>query len=146
MMSRNRRLHPREVFSVLEENPPAWEGLNPETKVGHVHLHVADLATTDQFYAGTLGMERPFVMDTAIFYAAGGYHHHIGTNVWQGVGAPPPPAEATGLRYFTIVFPDTTVLNQIVAQLEKAGIAATQTDDGLLIRDPAQNGLVLTVA
>lgn len=146
MMSRNRRLQPREVFSVLEENPPAWEGLNPETKVGHVHLHVADLPTTDQFYAGTLGMERPFVMDTAIFYAAGGYHHHIGTNVWQGIGAPPPPADATGLRYFTMVLPDTAVLNQVVGQLEKAGVAITQTNDGLLLRDPSQNGIVLTLA
>jgi len=144
MMSRNRRLYPREVFSVLEPNPPAWEGLNLDTKVGHVHLHVAELPATDKFYRETLGMETPFIMDTAIFFAAGGYHHHIGTNIWQGVGAPPPPPDATGLRYYTIVLPDDTVLNQLIADVEKAGIAVQPINNGFRINDPAQNGIVLT--
>jgi catechol 2,3-dioxygenase len=148
MMQRNRRLHPREVLSALEDDAPAWGGLPAGTQVGHVHLHVADLAATDRFYRETLGFGKPmdFGIDSAMFFAAGDYHHHIGTNVWQGIGAPPPPPDATGLRYYTVVLPDATARDQIVAQLAKAGISVAQNEEGLLIRDPAQNGIVMVVS
>jgi catechol 2,3-dioxygenase len=145
MMSRNRGLHPKTVLSALHDRPDEWTGLDPQTKVGHVHLHVADLPATDQFYRLVLGFELPFEpMDSAIFFSAGGYHHHIGTNVWQGVGAPPPPADAIGLRYFTVVVPNAEDLSRLTERLNDAGFAAIETDDGLLVRDPAQNGVLLT--
>ncbi len=78
------------------------------------------------------------------FFAAGGYHHHIGTNIWHGAGAPPPPSDATGLRYFTVVLPDSDELARLVAHAEQAGHAVVTTDVGVLLRDPSQNGVLLT--
>lgn len=146
MMRSNRGLAPEEVFRALAENPAPWDGLSRDTKVGHVHLHVAELEPTDHFYREVLGFGNPLgmVLDTAIFFAAGSYHHHIGTNIWQGEGAPPPPPDATGLRYFTVVLPEQAELERVLARVQQAGIATEQTDLGVLIRDPAQNGLILT--
>src|SRR5690606_13490320 len=74
---------------------PPW---HPLRRIGHVHLHVAELARSGAFYHGLLG----FAVTTrrypgALFLAAGGYHHHLGLNIWEGQGAPPPPADAAGL-------------------------------------------------
>lgn len=80
-----------------------WTGLESATVMGHVHLHVPQLDTAEAFYCGRIGFE-PVVRGYpgALFVAAGGYHHHLGLNTWVGVGAPPPPANAVGLRSFTI--------------------------------------------
>jgi len=153
MLRNNRGLAPETVFSALADSDAPWQGLNPGTKVGHVHLHVSELPPTMRFYRDILGFELPFDManaprefaESAIFFAAGGYHHHIGTNVWQGVGAPPPPPDATGLRYFTVVLPDAAELERLVARVEAANIPIERTDQGILVRDPSQNGLLLTV-
>ena len=153
MMRSNRALSPDEVFAALDDGNAPWDGLNPATKVGHVHLHVSQLAPTRRFYHDILGFGIPFDMasaprafaESAIFFSAGGYHHHIGTNVWQGVGAPPPPTNALGLRYFTIVLPDKAEWERVVERVRQAGIAAEQTEQGILLRDPSQNGVVLTV-
>jgi catechol 2,3-dioxygenase len=77
------------------------------TTMGHVHLNVSNLDTTEDFYAGRLGLDvtaRNY--PGALFLSAGGYHHHVGTNTWNGEGAPPPPPGALGLRSFEIVTPD----------------------------------------
>ena len=80
-----------------------WHGLESSTVMGHVHLHVPHLDTAEAFYCGRIGFE-PMVRryPGALFVSAGGYHHHLGLNTWSGVGAPPPPENATGLRSFTI--------------------------------------------
>ena len=80
-----------------------WAGLEAGTIIGHVHLHVPHLDTAEQFYCGRIGFE-PTVRGYpgALFVAAGGYHHHLGLNTWTGIGAPPPPENAVGLRTFTI--------------------------------------------
>lgn len=144
MMRRHRGLAPEEVFRALEDNPAPWEGLSPAAKVGHVHLHVAELEPTYHFYHEIMGFDLPFEpMDTAIFFSAGGYHHHIGTNVWQGIGAPPPPENAIGLRYFSVIVPDAAELDRLVERIRQAGFAAQQTPDGWLARDPSQNGVLL---
>lgn len=115
------------------------------TKMGHVHLHVAHLDAAEQFYHGVLGFD--VMMNSramgAIFVSAGGYHHHIGLNVWRGVGAPPPPADASGLRYFTVILPDETALERVAGRVRQAGIAIEPTDTGLLVRDPSRNGVLL---
>jgi catechol 2,3-dioxygenase len=80
------------------------------------------------------------------FFAAGGYHHHIGTNLWHGAGAPPPPPDATGLRHFTVVLPNGDELARLIARAEQAGHAVATTDEGVLLRDPANNGVLLTAA
>lgn len=81
----------------------AWAGLPDGTVVGHVHLQVPDLASAERFYCDTVGFA-PMLRDYpgALFVAAGGYHHHLGLNVWAGMGAPPPPASAVGLRRIDI--------------------------------------------
>lgn len=132
----------------LEGNPTPWERLSEGTRVGHVHLHVANLQATQRFYHGALGFEIPISFESrgGVFFGAGGYHHHIGTNTWQGEGASPPPPDATGLRHFTVVLPDSAELARLVASAERAGHTADATDEGVLLRDPARNGLLLTVA
>ena len=96
---------PLDLQGVFEE-PGAeapWSGLAPATVIGHVHLHVPHLDSAEAFYCGRVGFE-PTVRGYpgALFVAAGGYHHHLGLNTWAGIGAPPPPAHAVGLRAFTI--------------------------------------------
>ena len=84
----------------------AWTGLDAGTTIGHVHLHVPHLDAAEAFYCGRIGFE-PMVRGYpgALFVAAGGYHHHLGLNTWTGIGAPPPPEHAVGLRSFTIESP-----------------------------------------
>jgi catechol 2,3-dioxygenase len=96
---------PLDVQDVADE-PGAempWTGLEAGTVMGHVHLHVPHLDTAETFYCGRIGFD-PIVRryPGALFVAAGGYHHHLGLNVWAGIGAPPPPENAVGLRSFTI--------------------------------------------
>jgi catechol 2,3-dioxygenase len=143
MMRRNRGLAPEEVFSALAGSEAAWEGLAPETRVGHVHLHVSELGPTKRFYHEILGFEIPFQLDSALFFAAGDYHHHIGTNVWQGIGAPPPPADAIGLRSFTLVLPDQAELERVVEHVREAGISGEEVEEGFLISDPSANHVLL---
>jgi catechol 2,3-dioxygenase len=117
-----------------------------ETRIGHVHLHVRDVDEAVDFYHRILGFD---VIGSAramraAFVSAGGYHHHIGLNTWQGEGAPPPPHDAVGLRHFTIVLPNQQALNAVTARLDKLGIPANHTEYGLLLYDPSQNGILLT--
>lgn len=81
----------------------AWAGLDAGTVIGHVHLHVGDLEAAEALYCGRIGFE-PTVRGYpgALFVAAGGYHHHLGLNTWAGIGAPPAPPNAAGLRAFSI--------------------------------------------
>ncbi|MGA7195437.1 MAG: hypothetical protein WBW94_17605, partial [Anaerolineales bacterium] len=79
------------------------------------------------------------------FVSAGGYHHHIGLNTWQGRGALPPPPDAVGLRYFTVDLPTQQAYDEVVTRIDRAGLSSNQTEGGLLLHDPSQNGLVLRV-
>ena len=133
------------LFKNLREDDRLDAPIPPETRVGHVHLHVRNVQEAVDFYHGiigfdVMGMSRTF---QAAFISAGGYHHHLGLNTWQGEGAPPPPAGAVGLRYFTINLPNQQALDDVVSRVNNAGIASNQTDDGLLLHDPSQNGVVL---
>jgi catechol 2,3-dioxygenase len=136
-----------ELFSHLKEDEKLDVPIPPETRIGHVHLHVRDVAEAVDFYHGVIGFDvmgiaKEFQMG---FVSAGGYHHHLGLNTWQGAGAPPPPADAVGLRYFTIDLPDQKAYDEVVARVDAAGIPSNLTDAGLLIHDPSQNGVILTV-
>ena len=77
------------------------------------------------------------------FVSAGGYHHHIGLNTWNGRGAPPPPPDAVGLRFMTVDYPNPSTLAEVTARVEAAGIPYNKTDDGYLLHDPSQNGVLL---
>lgn len=142
----NLPLEPETLFDELERTPADWKGLDPATQVGHVHLHVADLNRAKDFYEAVLGLDTLFVEPRmgAAFFSAGGYHHHLGTNLWQGAGAPPPPADAIGLRHYTIVLPDGEEVARVVARVEQAGIGTEKVANGVKVLDPFQNGIVLT--
>lgn len=137
-----------ELLQELERNPAPWPGLPPGTTVGHVHLHVSNLETTRRFYHEVLGFD--ITVEGwhigALFFSAGGYHHHIGANVWRGVGVPAPPEGAMGLRWFTVVLPGDEELERVKAAASAAGFEPVTDGDGVLLRDPSQNGVRLTVA
>ena len=107
----------------------------PETVVGHVHLHVGDMERGLAFYRDVIGFEVMTLLDSAAFVAAGGYHHHLGFNVWRGRGAPPVPAGVVGLRHWTIVISEdaaTALRERVVA----SGARYEERPEGLLVRDP----------
>ena len=134
------------LFSHIKEDDRLDVPVPPETKIGHVHLHVHDINQAVDFYHGVIGFDVTGISKgiQMAFVSAGGYHHHIGLNTWQGRGAPPPPEDALGLRHFTVVLPDQKALDEVVARVENAGISTNQTEDGLLLYDPSQNGVILT--
>jgi catechol 2,3-dioxygenase len=135
------------ILAELKDEAASGDGLAPDTRIGHMHLNVADLGQAEEFYHGVLGFD---VMvrraHGALFVSAGGYHHHLGLNVWNGPGAPPPPEGAIGLRYYDIVLPDLPQLEQVMGRVQQAGIRAEEMDQGFLLQDPSQNGLLLTHA
>jgi catechol 2,3-dioxygenase len=140
-------LNVNELFALLSQEDSLDQPVPLETRVGHVHLHVRDVEEAVDFYHGVIGFD---VMGVAKafrmgFVSAGGYHHHLGLNTWQGEGAPPPPADAAGLRYFTVELPDQEALDQVIARVDAAGIPSNQTEDGLLLYDPSQNGVLLSL-
>jgi catechol 2,3-dioxygenase len=122
-----------------------FEGLPGGTRMGHVHLHVADIADTERFYRDVLGFDVMVRYGTeATFMSAGGYHHHIGGNTWAGRGATPPPPGSAALRHATIVLPDSAERDRVAGLVADAGQEPEQVDGGVLVRDPAQNTLLLT--
>ena len=136
------------LFKHLHDDDRLDTPVPPGTRIGHVHLHVCNVQEAVDFYHGVLGFD---VMGLAKAYrmgfvSAGGYHHHLGLNTWQGEGAPPPPPDAVGLRYFTIDLPDKKAYDEVVARVDEAGIPSNQTEAGLLLHDPSQNGVILRVA
>jgi len=133
------------LFSLLTADDKLDDPLPPETRVGHLHLHVRNVQEAVDFYHGVIGFDVMGLSSTfqAAFISAGGYHHQLGLNAWQGEGAPPPPADAVGLRHFTIDLPNQQALDEVVARVTQAGIPFNQTEEGLLMVDPSQNGVVL---
>ncbi|MGQ0600661.1 MAG: VOC family protein [Anaerolineales bacterium] len=133
------------VLGELRQHPESSTLLDPGTVIGHIHLHVARLTEAEKFYTEGLGFD--FMArygPSASFVSAGGYHHHIGMNTWAGVGAPPPPPDAVGLRYFEVRLPDAEALNATADRARAAGLALEERSDGLLTRDPSQNALLIT--
>jgi len=133
------------LFSHLKQDDKLDAPIPPETRVGHVHLHVRNVQEAVDFYHGVIGFDVMGMSSTfkAAFISAGGYHHHLGLNAWQGEGAPPPPADAAGLRHFTVDFANQKALDEVVARVDRAGIPSNKLEEGLLVYDPSQNGVVL---
>ena len=120
---------------------------HPETRIGHIHLRVADLDRAIAFYRDVMGFEvQQKYGDQAAFLSAGGYHHHIGLNTWQSRGGTPPPAGHTGLFHAAFLYPDRKALAVALRQLLDAGVALEgATDHGvseaIYFSDPDKNGL-----
>jgi catechol 2,3-dioxygenase len=123
--------------------------IHPETRIGHVHLKVADLDRALGFYCGVLGFSLTQRYGTqAAFVAAGGYHHHIGLNTWESAGGSPPAPGTTGLYHLAILYPTRAALADALRRLEAAGIPLDGASDhgvseALYLRDPDGNGVEL---
>lgn len=123
--------------------------IHPQARVGHVHLRVADLDRAIGFYSGVLGFElMQYYGPRAAFLSAGGYHHHIGLNTWESLGATPPPPGHTGLYHTAFLYPDRASLGDALARVLAAGIpldgaADHGVSEAIYLRDPDQNGVEL---
>jgi len=131
--------HPLDLDGLLavvdgeEPRDEAGSGL----AIGHVHLHVGDLERGLGFYRDVLGFELTALMPgAAAFVAAGGYHHHLGFNVWRGEGVPPAPQGRVGLRHWTVVLEDPRQVADVAERTHAAGIATEEHEHGFLVRDP----------
>jgi len=124
------------------DDPP--DGMPAGTRMGHVHLQVGDLEEAGDFYVGTLGFDLMVRIPPALFISAGGYHHHLGLNVFYGEGMPPPPDGALGLHSFDVVLPDRTEVERMGERARAAGIAVDEVAGGLELLDPSRNRLRLT--
>jgi catechol 2,3-dioxygenase len=119
------------------------------TRIGHVHLKVADLDRALAFYCGVLGFELIQKYGTqAAFVSAGGYHHHIGLNTWESLGGSPPPPGSTGLFHTAILYPTRADLANALKRLIDNRIPLDGASDhgvseALYLRDPDQNGVEL---
>jgi catechol 2,3-dioxygenase len=123
--------------------------IHPATRIGHVHLKVADLERALGFYRDVLGFELTQRFGTsAAFLSAGGYHHHIGLNTWESAGGRPPAEGTTGLYHLAILYPTRAELADALGRLMKAGIPLEGASDhgvsvALYLRDPDDNGVEL---
>src|ERR1051325_5859817 len=129
----------------MSQNPPVVAG----TRIGHVHLKVADLDRALGFYCGVLGFELQQRMGSgAAFISAGGYHHHIGLNTWESLGGQPPPPGTTGLYHTAILYPTRPLLADalrrlIAAKIPLEGASDHGVSEALYLRDPDDNGVEL---
>ncbi len=125
------------------------ESIPAGTRIGHVHLKVADLARAVQFYQELLGFDLVQRFgDQAAFLSAGGYHHHIGLNTWESAGGTSPPAGTTGLYHFAINYPQRRDLASALKRLRAGGwgidgASDHGTHEAIYLHDPDFNGLEL---
>lgn len=123
--------------------------LHPETRIGHVHLKVADIDRAVAFYRDVLGFEiTQRYGSQAVFLSAGGYHHHIALNTWESKGGSPPPPGRTGLYHAAILYPTRQALAHALQRLRAAGVALDGAADhgvseALYLHDPDGNGIEL---
>ena len=123
-----------------------WKGIDPRTRIGHVHLQVNNIPAAEHFYTQVIGLELQQRYDNqASFLSAGGYHHHVGINTWNSRGAAPAPEDAAGLRYFELLLPDAAALSEVTARIEAAELPVSPSDGGVLVKDPSGNGVLLRV-
>ncbi len=128
---------------------PSFSTIDPQVRIGHVHLKVADLDRALAFWHGVLGFAITQRLGRqAAFLSAGGYHHHIGLNTWESAGGAPPPVHATGLYHVAILYPTRALLADALRRLVAAGVelqgaADHGVSEALYLRDPDQNGVEL---
>ncbi len=123
-----------------------WKGMPEGTVMGHIHLHVSELKKTEEFYVKGLGFD---VVNRyggqALFLSSGKYHHHIGVNTWNGIGAPTPPISSVGLQSFTLFLPTEETRRQIVSNLKKLGAKVREESNKFITQDPSGNQVELEV-
>jgi catechol 2,3-dioxygenase len=142
----NMGTEPLDLHDLMREHDPArpFERMEDGTRMGHIHLHVAHLPEARRFYSELLGLDLMVEYGgQASFLSSGGYHHHVGLNVWAGVGAPPPARDQAALRRATIEVLGEEELDRIERRLADAGQAPVREGDSVLVDDPSANPLRL---
>jgi catechol 2,3-dioxygenase len=134
----------------LPQSPsPLATPINPQARIGHVHLKVADIDRALGFWRDVIGLEVQARMgNRAVFLSAGGYHHHIALNTWESAGGSPPPPGTTGLYHVALVYPDRAALGTALLRVLKAGVPLEGASDhgvseAIYLRDPDGNGVEL---
>lgn len=130
---------------LLQEVDDNWSLLPQDTRLGHIHLHVKDLIETKHFYKEGLGFDLITEYPGALFMSDGGYHHHLGLNVWQGEGAIIPPKNSVGLSWFSLVLANAEKRDQIKQQLKQINAKVTVYDDYYETQDPSGNVIRLVL-
>lgn len=138
-------LDPNAFIEEHLEPADSGEGAERAAIVGHVHLKVGDLSQARKFYADTLGFDVVSEDEGALFYSAGGYHHHLATNTWQTAGAGPRSTEV-GLGSVTVALPDAAAVDAVSERLERAGVAFDRVERGVVAADPWGNKIRLIAA
>ena len=142
---------PLDVQNLLGEvedpDTEPFDGLPGGTAMGHVHLRVARIPDTIEFYRDVLGMDLMAAMGShAAFFSAGGYHHHVGANTWESADATPPPEGSAALREATIVLPSAKERDAVVRRIAHSGQEPDESPHGPVVRDPSGNRLLLAAA
>lgn len=132
------------VLGELVNETNEWKGLHRDTVLGHMHLKAANAGRDAAFYRDVIGLDEMANMGSAAFLSAGGYHHHLGMNMWESANAAPPPPDSVGLQSYTINLPNAEELSKVAHRVRQAGFPLQETETGLLVRDPSQNAAVLT--
>ncbi len=130
---------PLDLESLLEEGQrgaPTETGAPAGTRIGHLHLQVSDVEQAVRFYHGLIGFDITASFQGAAFVSAGGYHHHLGLNSWSSRGAPPAPADSSGLASFAIEVPGQEERDRVLARLKAAGVAVEGEGARMVVRDP----------
>jgi catechol 2,3-dioxygenase len=132
---------------LAESDGLEWSGLPQGTVIGHIHLHVGDLRNSRAFYEGKLGFDvvGDYAQMAAVFVSAGGYHHHIGMNIWAGAGATLPPANTVGLSYYTIVFPTSASRETWLEHLRSEGVEVAAQGNAFVVHDASGIAIQATV-
>lgn len=123
-----------------------FTGMPAGTTMGHVHLQVDDASKSIEFYRDVLGFDLMATWSGAGFLSAGGYHHHLGLNTWNSRGATPPPPGSLGLLSYTIALSSQETREALLTHLAALNYPVEQLADNPLVRDPAGNRIVFTVA
>ena len=129
------------LLEIVQGEEPR-ERIDDGVRVGHLHLHVGDIDEALAFYRDVIGLQEKANIGSAAFLSAGGYHHHLGVNVWKGHGVAGPPEHTVGLRHWTIVLPTDEDVAKVRARLEAAGAVVEEHERGFRVRDPWNTAVV----
>jgi catechol 2,3-dioxygenase len=135
-----------ELFGHLHEDDRLDEPMPAGTKMGHVHLHVADVEDALRFYHDLVGFDVMGHIPGVGFVSAGGYHHHLGLNTWAGRGAKPAPLGHAGLRRFTVELPARRDLDDVIGRLEHGDVRVVEEREGYAAVDPSSNSVLFRAA
>lgn len=131
------------IIATVPDPHAPYRGMADGTTIGHIHLRVSDIEKTGEFYTNIIGFDVVAHWSSALFMSAGGYHHHIGANIWHSRNAPPPPASTVGLISYQIIVPELSIITR---RLQEAALDFHATNDGLSVNDPSGNRIQFSAA